>query len=139
MTVTNLTPIHTVLPRGGGSFDHESLREVHRMTFLQNTLLPALGMVLLGSAFTAVSHTYTATMTPRATADTPAPSAIFTDRACDLFLRDGDNQPVVAVEWQAGDLATIGKYRLQFVAVEAGDVTRIHPLPLIEVEVAASL
>ncbi len=138
MAIANAQEVFQLTPGGVGKFAVEDLRGLLRIKYYVGQTIPALGLVLLAAAdqFTAVSHAYTATMTPRATADTPSPAAIFTDRVSAFFNRDFDNSPTIAVEWavDGSDFPSAGLYDLRLKAVNAGN-SKSFPLPEIEVEV----
>lgn len=140
MAITSADGLYQVLPRSGGLFDNESLRGVLRATLAQGSLLPNVGLILFGAdRFTPSSHTYTASMKPVSTADTPSPPDVFRDRAAVVVLRTFDDAPVLAVEWEAGDLDTVGRFILQFKAVEVGDPTRVQFFSPIEIVVVEAL
>lgn len=138
MAISSAAEVFQLMPHGVGKFSVESLRGLLRIKYFRGQTLPALGMVLLAAddTFTPTSHTYTATMTPRKTADTPSPAAIFTDRTAVFLNREFDNSPVVAVEWavDGSDFPTTGRYDLRFTATEVGTGNK-QPFPLIEIEV----
>ncbi len=142
MAIANAQEVFQLTAHGVGKFAFEDLRGILRIKYYVGQTLPALGLVLLkaGDQFTAVSHVYTATMTPRATADVSVPAVIFTDRVADFFNRDFDASPVVAVEWaiDGSDFPSAGFYDLRFKAVNTGD-SKVNLLPMIEVEVVDAI
>jgi hypothetical protein len=139
MAISNASEVLQLSARGVGRYATEKLKGLLRTKYYTGQSLPALGLVLLDAAdeFTAVSHTYTATLTPRVTADVPTPAAVFTDRAADFFTRAFDGSPVVAVELANADFATAGFYDLRIKAVTGGGA--VNYLPEIEVEVIAAI
>lgn len=140
MVLTSADGLYQVFPRGGGLFDNEALRGLLKASIAQGSMLPCIGLILLGAdRFTSSSHTYKATMVPVPTADVPTPADVFRDRDAVLVLRSYDDAPVVAVEWQSGDLDTVGTYRLQFTATEVADPTQVEVFPVIEVTVVEKL
>lgn len=119
--VPGVTPVREIWPYQGARLDQVALRGPIRATYAPNATLPALGLVLSGAPrFTATSHNFTATMRPCDTADALDPAPIFTARPCTAYVGPAHQQTVVAVEWEAQDLAVSGDYRLQFRGTPVG-------------------
>jgi len=110
--------------------------------FYAGQTLPFLGLVLQAAdeQFTQASHTYTATCTPRKTADDPTPTPTFQDRPAVFFNRAFDKSPVLAVPWNPSglDLPAAGFYDLRFKAVN-NSTGRSFPLPSIEIKVLEAI
>lgn len=137
ISTANYWPLTDVFQLGEpNTWDVSELPEILRITYYVGQTLPALGLVLQGAedVFTSTSHTYSATLKPRATADAPNPAAVFTGRAAVFFNRDFDNAPVVAISWLPSDFSAVGKYDLRLQAVNSS-TAKVSKLPLIEIEV----
>ncbi len=131
--------ITLLLPRGGATFGLQELRDYQRAVYPEGSRQPRLGHLLSGETrFTPTSHTYTVNLRPKPTADVPAPAYVFQNRTAVLYYRQADGEPVLAVDWQATDLQTPGRYLLQFkaVAVAGGAVDYF---PVVEIVVTNTI
>lgn len=113
-------PRATSIAIGGGKFRASgTMRSPARHSLTVGAQSPGIGLALIGASeiFTAVSHTYTATMKKRATVNAATPTTVFSDRSCSWFQRDYDKSAIIYLGLETNDVSVGGNYWLQFKAV----------------------